>query len=91
VFQHTIIVKGKPQDLDAIFRRLSFPPAHGEINKYASLADAPLTDTNVHRLVNPQDGVVAVGTTRLEIGYNGDKEKPRQDILAGFPKVTVAC
>jgi len=91
MFQHTIIVKGKPQDLDDIFKRLSFPPEHGEIKKYADPGDTPLTDTNIHRLVNPKDGVVTVRTTRLEIRYNGNKERLKQDILARFPKVTVAC
>jgi hypothetical protein len=91
MFQHTIIVKGKPQDLDDIFKRLSFPLEHGEIKRFADPADAPLTDTNIYRLENPKDGVVAVGTTRLEIGYTGDKEKLKQDILARFPKVTVSC
>ena len=91
MFQHAMIVKGEAQDLDDIFRRLSFPPEHGEIKKYADPADAPLTDTNIHRLANPKDGVVTVGTTRLEIRYNGDKEKLKQDIVARFPKVIVSC
>ena len=91
MFQHTIIVRGKSQDLDDIFRRLSFPPEHGEIKKFADPGDAPLTDTTIHRLVNPKDGVVTVGTTRLEIRYNGNVEKLQQDILARFPKVTIAC
>ena len=90
MFQHTIIVRGKSQDLDDISRRLAFPPEHGEIKKYADVADTLLTDTNIHRLANSKDGVVQVGTTRLEIRYNGDKEKLKQDILARFPRVTFA-
>jgi hypothetical protein len=90
MFQHTIMVTGRAQDLDDISRRLSFPPEHGEIKKHADPADATLTDTTIYRLVNPKGGVVTVGTTRLEIGYNGDKEKLKQDILTRFPNVTVA-
>jgi len=91
MFKHTLIVTGRHQDLDDIVRRLSLPPEHGEIKKYADLADARLTDTTIHRLANPKDGVVAAGTTRLEIGFNGDKEKLKQDILARFPNVNVSC
>jgi len=90
MYKHTLVVTGKHQDLDAICRRLSLPPEHGEIKKYADPADARLTDTTVKRLGNPQDGGVRVGTTRLEIGFNGDIEKLKRDILVRFPDVAVS-
>ena len=90
MFKHTLIITGKHQDLDEVSRRLSVRPEHGEIKKHADPADARLTDTTLQRLANPKAGTSRVGTTRLEIGFNGDKEKLKKDILNRFPNVTVS-
>ena len=81
------VIKGSPQDLDGIHRRLSFPPDKGRLEKYSDTNDLDIPAAVLTAL---GDKPLNLGTTRLEIEFDGNSEELKESILQRFPKVTVA-
>ncbi len=80
------VVKGSPEDLDAIQRRLSFTPEKGRLEKFSDISDLQLPETVVRAF---GDQPPQVGTTRLEIEFEGNLPELKASILQRFPKVTL--
>ncbi len=81
------IVKGSPEDLDGIHRRLSLAPDKGRLEKFSDIDDLALPETVLRAF---GDKTPEVGTTRLEIEFEGDFAGLKASIVQRFPKVTLA-
>ncbi len=87
MFQHKIVIKGTPSDLDGIYERLSFNQDQGRLVKYSDPNDLHLSPHVLNALGGKP---LAIGTTRLEIEFNGSVDKLKGSILQRFPKVNIA-
>jgi hypothetical protein len=87
MFEHTLIVKGSSQDLDAIFSGLHLDPSAGQIVRHGDPADVKLTSEQTRQMLSGNP--LFFGTTRVEIRFNGNKDELKQSILKRFPKVTI--
>ncbi len=81
------IVKGSPEDLDGIHRRLTLAPDKGRLEKFSDINDLSLPEAVLRAF---GDKTPDVGTTRLEIQFAGDLGGLKASILQRFPKVTLA-
>ncbi len=86
-FQHKLVIKGSPEDLDEIHQRLSFRQDKGRLAKCSELADLQLPPQVLAAL---GDRLPVLGTTRLELEFDGHREPLRASILQRFPKVAVS-